>query len=350
VNDLSGHIIFKKRALWHLLFWIVATGYLMLAFRGRSDSYWEIFISTLRYLPAHVFFVYAAMYFLLPQLLFKKKYFLFSIFLVAILILCSLYVRFIDTVIYHSVEGIGDRRIFFRAIFGNLNLCGIAVAIKLFKSWYLEREAKQQAEKAELLSQLQLLKSQIHPHFLFNTLNNLYSLTRENSPESSMVVLKLSSLLRYMLYECNKNEISLENEIEMLRNYIGLEQIRYGKRLEFSLNISGNTKGKLVAPLLLLPFLENCFKHGASKQLDHCWINMDLSAEENTLYLLLTNGNVNTNDRPPATEGIGLSNVRKRLNLLYPKAHHLKLIPGEDTFTVSLQLELKSLERIEQMI
>lgn len=350
MNDLSGHIIFKKRVLWHVLFWIVATGYLMLAFRGRSDSYWEIFISTLRYLPAHVFFVYVAMYFLLPKLLFKKKYFLFSIFLVAILILCSLYVRFIDTAVYHSVEGFGDRRIFFRAIFGNLNLCGIAVAIKLFKSWYSEREAKQQAEKAELLSQLQLLKSQIHPHFLFNTLNNLYSLTRENSPESSTVVLKLSSLLRYMLYECNKNEIALENEIEMLRNYIGLEQIRYGKRLEFSLNVSGDTKGKLVAPLLLLPFLENCFKHGASKQLNHCWINMDLSAEENTLYMLLTNGKANNNDPQPANEGIGLSNVRKRLNLLYPNTHRLKLIPGEDTFTVSLQLELKSLERIEQTI
>jgi LytS/YehU family sensor histidine kinase len=314
------------------------------------DSTWEIFVVTLWYLPAHIFFVYSSMYFLLPKFLFRKKFILFSFFFLIIITLCSLYSRFIDTSIFHTREGFTDRRLFTRAIFGNFNLCGIAVAIKLFKSWYIEKEAKQQAEKAELLSQLQLLKSQVHPHFLFNTLNNLYSLTIENSPESSAVVLKLSSMLRYMLYDCSSLTISLESEIEMLRNYISLEQIRYGKRLELCFNVSGDTGGKVIAPLLLLPFVENCFKHGASKQIDLCWINMDLSVEENRLYFKLVNSNSNHDEQQQLNEGIGLSNVQRRMNLLYGGNHSLKLVAGEDTFTVSLQLELQSLKQIGQKV
>jgi len=112
-----------------------------------------------------------------------------------------------------------------------------------FLSHGIRREKQSnRRKKAELLSQLQLLKSQVHPHFLFNTLNNLYALTIRNSPESPAVVLKLSSMLRYMLYECNVAAISLESEIEMLRNYISLEQIRYGDRLEVSVNITGDVK------------------------------------------------------------------------------------------------------------
>jgi sensor histidine kinase YesM len=153
-----------------------------------------------------------------------------------------------------------------------------------------------------------------------------------------------------MLYECNSNEISLESEIEMLQNYISLEQIRYGKRLELSFNVTGDIKGKVIAPLLLLPFLENCFKHGTSKQIEQCWINMDLSIDKTILYLKLTNGSSDNTNQQQANDGIGLNNVQKRLNLLYPNAHKLKLIPGDGTFTVSLQLELNALHQIEQKI
>jgi len=349
VNDFSNQIAFKKRLLWHLLFWIVATGYLMLAFRGRSDSFFDLLLYTIYVLPSHIAFVYISLYLLIPRLLLKRKYILFVGSIICLLGICALYVRYVNVYFYESIEKITDTRVFFRTVFGNLNLGGIAIAIKMSKSWYVEREAKQQAEKAELISQLQLLKSQIHPHFLFNTLNNLYSLTIENSSQSPVVVLKLSSLLRYMLHECNSMEISLGKEIEMLRNYIDLEQIRYGTRLELAFNISGNIDGKTIAPLLLLPFLENCFKHGSSKRIDQCWINVDLSVEGEFLYLKLTNGNSNINEQAPeVTEGFGLTNVKKRLNLLYPGAYSLKLISSEDSFTVSMKLELRSLKVIDK--
>jgi len=122
-----------------------------------------------------------------------------------VLTISALYIRFVDTVTYSSREVFTDARIFQHAVFASLNVCGIAVAIKLIKYWYLENEAKQQAEKESLVSQLKLLRSQVHPHFLFNTLNNLYSLTLESSTKAPEVVLQLSGLLRYMLYECNSD-------------------------------------------------------------------------------------------------------------------------------------------------
>jgi len=348
LEPLANHIFSRKRLEWHIVFWIVATGYLMIAFRGRSDSYLTIFISTLWYLPAHMLVVYFSMYFLVPKLLFRKRYLLFVFLFLLVLLTCSFYVRCVDLIIFHTVEKFDDRRLLLRTLYGNLNLCGIALSIKLFKSWYLEREAKQQAEKAELRLQLQLLKSQVHPHFLFNTLNNLYSLSIEGSPQSPVVILKLSSLLRYMLYECNQAGILLEKEIEIIRNYIGLEQIRYGERLELSFHVSGELHGYFIAPLLLLPFVENAFKHGASKQIDHSWINIDVSVEENKLYFKLSNGVAANRENAAGNKGIGLANVKKRLALLYPGKHNLKILEGEETFTVSLQLELGSLPSLEQ--
>ncbi len=349
VTDFSTQITLWKRALWHILFWIVATGYLMLAFRGRSDRFSDLLLYTIYALPSHIAFVYTSLYFLIPRLLLKKKYFLFVCGLTCLLCLCALYVRFVNIYFYGSIEKLTDTRVFFRTVFGNLNLGGIAIAVKMFRSWYVEREAKQQAEKTALISQLQLLKSQIHPHFLFNTLNNLYALTIDNSSQSPVVVLKLCSILRYMLYECNNIEISLSQEVEMLRNYVDLEQIRYGPRLELAFNVSGNMKGRSIAPLLLLPFFENSFKHGSSKCIDQCWINVDLSVEGEFLYLKLTNSNPKFHEPlEQIIDGIGLTNVKKRLNLLYPDAYCLKLISGEDTFTVSMELELKSLKVIEK--
>ncbi len=125
-----------------------------------------------------------------------------------------------------------------------------------------------QAEKAKITVELQLLKAQVHPHFLFNTLNNIYSFSLESSPKTPELILKLSSLLRYMLYDCKAEQVLLEKEIQVMKNYIDLEKERYGNKIQISLNIAGDLKGNYISPLLLLPFLENAFKHGTSDQLE----------------------------------------------------------------------------------
>ena len=222
--------------------------------------------------------------------------------------------------------------------FKSLNLVAlVGLGIKFFKMWY---ERKQ----AALTAELNALKGQLHPHFLFNTLNNVYSLTLQNSPQSSQAVLGLSEMLRYMLYECNTDQVFLKKEVQMLQHYIELEKLRYGNRLDLSFNISGNLDDKQIAPLILLPFFENMFKHGTSEQVGQAWININLQVEGNVLKLKASNSKPET-----ITAGgikhhghIGLRNVTKRLELLYPKKHQLKILDDDEVFLVILEMELSS--------
>ena len=225
---------------------------------------------------------------------------------------------------------------------GGTTIGGFAAAIKLVKVWYLKQEAYQQIEREKLQAELQLLKSQIHPHFLFNTLNNLYALTLSKSNQSPAVVLKLSELLRYMLYDCNAPEVPLTKEIAFMRNYIGLEQLRYGDRLDMSVTISGDCEGKLIAPLLLIPFLENAFKHGTSEQLEQAWMHVELSVQANVLKFKVINSREENPHNDMYAGGIGLQNVHKRLQLLYADRHELKIVAEEETFMIALTLELQS--------
>jgi sensor histidine kinase YesM len=336
-NSSFLDVLFKRRLTQHLLFWIVVTLYLMGGFKSRFESLGEALKHSLLYLPGHLFMVYTFLYFLIPYYLLKRRFLLFFIFLVPVFVIAALYIRFVDTMAYSTREIFADPRIFLHAIFATFNICGIAVAIKLFKYWYLEKEAKQQAQQANLTSQLELLKSQVHPHFLFNTLNNLYSLTLERSDDAPAVVLQLSGLLRYMLYECNADRVPLTKEIEIINDYIKLERIRYGDRLEVSTSYTGEIKNRMIAPLLILPFLENSFKHGASEQIEQCWISLDLSVMDNTLNLKLINSRRHSDS---AKRGIGLENAKKRLDLLYSSAYLLKITPDEEIFTVSLSIQL----------
>lgn len=197
-----------------------------------------------------------------------------------------------------------------------------------------------QAEKEKVTAELQLLKAQVHPHFLFNTLNNIYSVSLETLPKTSELILKLSSLLNYILYECKTDFVLLEKEIKVMKDYIDLEKKRYANKLEISLNIEGDIKDKYIAPLLLLPFLENAFKHGTSEQLEKPWLSMNLTVNQNTLRCKIANSK---NDDIIINEnGIGIINVKKRLSLLYPGLYELGINNEGDFFVVSLILQLKS--------
>ena len=195
------------------------------------------------------------------------------------------------------------------------------------------------AEKEKVTAELQLLKAQVHPHFLFNTLNNIYSFALENSPKTPGLILKLSSLLSYMLYDCKADEVLLEKEIAVMKDYIDLEKERYGNKIEISLNIEGDIKDKYISPLLLLPFLENAFKHGTSDQLEKPWLSVDVSVKNYTMRCKIVNSK--NNYVPLSENGIGIQNVKKRLEFLYPGNYELKMNDEEDFFVVSLLLELK---------
>ncbi|HMK05159.1 MAG TPA: histidine kinase [Ferruginibacter sp.] len=215
---------------------------------------------------------------------------------------------------------------------------GVTSVIVLFKHWMRKQQEWMQAEKEKIMSELQLLKAQVHPHFLFNTLNNIYSFSLENSPKTPGLILKLSSLLGYMLYDCKAEEVLLEKEIEVMKNYIDLEKERYGNKIDISWNIEGDIKDKFIAPLLLLPFLENAFKHGTSEQVEKSWLSIDISVEQFTLRCKIANSK---NEIVPVSKtGIGIQNVKQRLGFLYPHKHELKLADEGIFFVVSLMMEL----------
>ncbi|GAB4047501.1 histidine kinase [Spirosoma litoris] len=305
-------------------------------------------IDSVLFMPAHMFLAYSLMYFLIPRYVLTGRYgwaFINVILLIiATSFISAVLAEFVVYPIRMMVHGRYSGNSFFFAMMagmrGATTIGGFAAAIKLVKIWYLKQQAYEQIDKEKLQAELQVLKSQVHPHFLFNTLNNLYALTLHKSDQSSAVVLKLSELLSYMLYECNASEVPLQKEIAFMRNYIGLEQLRYGDRLDMSVTISGDYQNKLIAPLLLIPFLENAFKHGTSEQVDQAWMHIDLSVQENQLKFKVINSR-----EPMATEsthsgGIGLQNVQKRLQLLYPNRHELRIVAEEETFMISLTLEL----------
>ncbi|WP_343533913.1 histidine kinase [Pedobacter sp.] len=209
--------------------------------------------------------------------------------------------------------------------------------IKFVGMWY---DRKQMA----LNSELNFLKAQIHPHFLFNTLNNLYALTLNNSPASPNVVLDLSQILRYMLYECNTDYVLLKKDVEIIKNYIALEQLRYGDKLDLNLKIKGEITGQHIAPLLMIPLIENAFKHGASEMIDDAWINIVLEVEPTSIKLKVSNSKPMEHQQGYRSHfgKIGLANVRKRLELIYPETHHLMIHDEEDMFAVILHIESMS--------
>lgn len=222
------------------------------------------------------------------------------------------------------------------------------VAIEQVKrAFFIAREntrlEKQQLETNLKLkeSELKLLRAQIHPHFLFNTLNNLYGLTLEKSDLAPELVLKLSALMDYMLYECNHPKVSLANELKHLQNYLEIERIRYGDKLQLDFRQKGETEKLEIAPMLLLAFFENAFKHGVSKSIQKPFVSISVKIQQEHFKLTIKNSrNPNDARQETYTQGIGLSNVRKRLELIYPNAYQLDINPKENTFEVTLELKL----------
>jgi sensor histidine kinase YesM len=220
-------------------------------------------------------------------------------------------------------------------------LCAaIAVGLKLLKHWYVKEKRNMQLLKENAEAQLQLLTAQVHPHFLFNTLNNIYSQVQNESPKGSKMIMGLSDLMRYILSEGNKTAVPLSKELTMLNEYINLEKVRYGNKLELHISMPQETGNLQIAPLLLLPFVENCFKHGTSKFLIHPWINLKIELKGKTMIMKLMNGKETQQVEETVRSGTGVLNVKKRLELLYKDKYELQISDEQEIFVVNLKIEL----------
>lgn len=343
----------RVRILSHGVFWLVYWLYHSLLYGSYYGSYLMQFATEGFYLPVKIAATYVTLYVLLPRYFFERKYFNFVLYFGGLLIFSAIFQRILDYTILSQILNPDLASIpFFSAapilkiILGIYPIVALAAFIKLAKHWYERDLVTQELEKDKLEAELKFLKAQIHPHFLFNTLNNLYALTLKGSKQAAEVVLKLSGLLSYMLYEGNRRNIAIDKELEIIETYISLEKIRYGSRLEVTYNVSGNTTNKEIPPLILIPFIENTFKHGTSGQTDDAWIHIDIEVSDEFLNLTVENSKPTLipEDEPlfDYQEGIGLKNVKRRLDLLYGDRHDLQIFDSENRFKVKLRIQLRS--------
>ena len=221
----------------------------------------------------------------------------------------------------------------------------LAMSIKLTKNWIAAQRKQQVLEKERLETELKFLKSQFNPHFLFNTINSIFVLIHKNPDVASESLAKFSDLLRYQLYECNEGQIPLERELEYFDNFIALEKLRQDHNVRLSVRVESGLSGNLtISPFILMPFVENAFKHVSQSTDRPNWIDIRLHLEGPELHLAVSNS-VSAEDGPSAQVigfgGIGLKNVQRRLNLVYPDGYDLSIGRDEHQFTVRLRLTLR---------
>ena len=342
----------SNKLLWHFLFWLFYIIFYTFQYGLFQMDLLNTFLYCLLSLPIVMSAVYFNIYFLIPKFLLIKKYKLFFILFIVSAISFTLLLRldtyFIVVPLLYPGEflkryyTVGFFRIsYLLSHFVSIYMVVMGAAfIKLLIQWYNSRQQNQQLARENLETELKFLKSQIHPHFLFNTLNNLYALTLKKSEKAPETVLKLSELLDFMLYDCNASKINLNKELQLVKNYIDLEKLRYDDALSVQFDVKGDPSKVEIAPLLILPLVENCFKHGISEQTDNSWIKISLDVNDSTLLLITENSKSNgtQEDTGGYKEGIGLENVKRRLQLLYPDSHKLEIIKEDNLHSVKLEL------------
>ncbi len=338
---------FKLPKQYHFIFW---AGYFLINFI-RWGSYFDDYIYSLKSnlveFFIHIPITYFHIYYLIPKLVVKRKLIVYLIAIVITLSVVYILRTELNLLLVTSniwPEAIGSQKAYsFNHIvavtIGEVYVVALATSIKLTMDWIAERKKNSQLKQLQLKTELKYLKSQIQPHFFFNTLNNLYYLTIEKSEKASDVVLKLSEIMQYVLYEVKEPKIELISEINYIQSYLELERLRHGDNIDSEIQIQGNIDDIKIPPLLLLPFIENCFKHG-SKNNENVKLDIHFENKKNKELIFTTKNNFNLNNVAKKKHGIGIENVRRRLELLYHNQYSLETKIVDNTFNVLLKIPI----------
>jgi two-component system LytT family sensor kinase len=343
--------------LYHLPFWFVYNYLTWVIVVGNPVKaahdllYFPFTVKYLVYVLVQALAVYFNLYFLIPRYLEKSRYFLCIIFVlltVATAAILIVPVYYFAAFLAHSTpqELFGKDACMFTffssALLTTLASTTLAMSIKLTKSWIQSKHHQQLLEKEKLETELNFLRYQFNPHFLFNTINSIFFLIHKNPDMASASLAKFSGLLRYQLYECNDERIALTSEIAYLENFIGLEKLRQNSNLQLTLEIyPQNDNQSAIAPFMLMTFVENAFKHVSRHSDKPNWITINLQRTGLRLDFFISNS-VSSFGTGELIKygGIGLKNVRRRLDLLYPGQHQLDIQKNDESFEVRLQLQL----------
>ncbi|MFL5787143.1 MAG: sensor histidine kinase [Flavisolibacter sp.] len=288
---------------------------------------------------AWVILFYVNAFILVPKFINKRKYGMYFLLFGGIMIVCLginyLSFRLLLPNLPYSIKGFA---LFF--FFPSLFFLAMSTAYKILSDRTIEEQQVKEKETENLKTELSFLRSQVSPHFMFNILNNMVALARKKSDLLEPSLIKLSSLLRYMLYETSTEEVPLNKEIEYLQSYIDLQLQRFGKNVEVQVCMKETDRNYYLEPMLLIPFVENAFKHGTGL-IENAYINIKLSVKDNELNFIVKNRYLPKDDEiKDKSSGIGLSNVKRRLNLLYAGNHTLEIIKENGEFIARLNLKL----------
>ena len=341
--------MFGKRWIRHLIFWILCILALTVYFMG--SEYAKLF-KTISFLlstaPAFIAYSYMSLYVIIPAGIRSGKFLLYgSIFVIASIFFAILYSLSVNYIYFQFVSTsyfIPNSLPEFNEVARDMVWLNIPFLMfssaKVLRNYLMEVKKKNELESKNIEAELSLLSTQLHPHFLFNTLNNLYSLSLSGSPKTAISLQKIKRLMKYKLYECGQSEISLKKELSLIEDYLELEKLRYDKRLKVNFeNLVENTE-LMVAPMILFTFVENCFKHGSSKAAGNSYINISISTQGNQLLFKTENSTPDIIIIPKSThEGLGLENVKKRLAFLYADRHTLAIIKEDGRFKVELSID-----------
>lgn len=331
MNTFSN--IFNNLRVWaHIAFW----GFFILSFIWQNPEADLIeYISWFAVLGVWSVVVYTNLYFLVPKYFFKKKYFAYLLFLLVTIISGSLLLKLI------FISGNSTFAIPFSLHFTNLLLQVVFTSsLKFIRILYGKQKQLEILENQQLKTELSLLKAQVNPHFLFNTLNNLYGLIVQNQNEhAGDITLKLSDLMRYLLESSKTDKVSLNKELQFIEDYLSLEKIRLSKKTDIRFEISGIDKEVFIAPLIFIPLVENAFKHGLQAISDKSFAHFSLSVQGNDLFFQARNSVGKSLDNQ-ITSGTGLDNLRKRLQIIYPEKHQMDIEQLKTSFKVILHVQL----------
>src|SRR5580692_8634733 len=335
----------KREILIHTTFWAVYLSFIIThitSYQTGPQIHWgRVLLSALISMSYLVVLSYLNYFYLIPAFLLRKKIGKFIV-VFAVCFATLTFVRIgIETLAFGKsweTQSSARTQIIIQSTISDLFIVLFIGLLRFASDWVQFDAHRRQLETEKLNAELKFLKAQVNPHFLFNTLNNLYYLSTIKSDTAPLVISKLSEVMRYMIYDSNHERIELTKEIEYMQHYIGLERLRLREGVSLEFEIIGCTDMP-ISPLILITFLENAFKHGISNANDQCWIKARLEVSKTHLVYTITNSKVKTVSYPDEGEGIGLKNVKRRLDLSYPGKHQLHIDDREASYSVTLTIE-----------
>ena len=338
------YTILLKRPVYHGLFWLVLYGIIILQGVSSGMPLGETLVNETIHLFFLAILVYVNLHYLIPNFLAKRAILYFLLVMIASALITPIMVLVYYLLLVGEPLARGELVANQGNIFlGNVFVTLLSTVLRVIMDWWRYQGEKQVLLTQSMQSELRFLKSQINPHFLFNTLNNLYALTLKKSDKAPEIVLKLSEIMRYMLYECNERRVYLSKEIQYMQNYLDLERLRQPEGTEIKTLVQGNVSDQMIAPLLFVPFLENAFKHGLNTAVQgkgFVHVTMLISGEDLEFKIENSKPEAAPKQHHPRSGGIGLVNVRQRLEILYPGAHDLYIEDDPDRYSVTMLLKL----------